>query len=120
MTGRATLAAGASLAALMVACTPRAREGGFHAADPAAKLYAIHRAGDRRDAGAVPDLIEQLDHDDPAVRMLAIGALERITGERHGYDPSAPPAARRAAIEQWTASAGRPAEPGHPFGRNPD
>jgi len=46
-------------------------------------------------------LVEQLDSDDPAVRVFAINALERITGERLGYNPYANEVARRSAIDAW-------------------
>jgi hypothetical protein len=83
------------------ACGPRATDGGFDSANPAAKLYAIEHAGAQRDPAAVPDLIEQLDSDDPAVRLLAGAALEEITGRTYGYDHADPPAARRSAIHRW-------------------
>ncbi|QNN21392.1 hypothetical protein HED60_03595 [Planctomycetales bacterium ZRK34] len=80
---------------------PPVSEGGFDAADPGSKLYAITRAGNEKDASAIPHLIQQLDSDDQAVRMYAIGALERITGQRKGYVYYAPQAERDAAIERW-------------------
>jgi len=83
---------------------PRATGGGLHADNPAAKLYAIRRAGAERDTQAVPDLVELLDHEDPAVRLMSIQALQRITGERHGYEPYADPAQREAAIQRWVAA----------------
>jgi HEAT repeat protein len=80
---------------------PRASEGGFDSPDPASKLYAIHRAGQQRDASAIPHLIEQLNNDDPAVRMYAIEALERITGSRLGYSPYASLMDRNEAVLRW-------------------
>jgi len=82
-------------------CAPPISEGGFDSAQPAAKLYAIRRAGAARNSDAVPKLIEQLDSDDPAVRMFAIEALARITGERRGYGPYAPPYERDMAVARW-------------------
>ena len=92
---------------------PAASEGGFDSADPASRLYAIRRAGGQRDVAAVPDLIESLESDDPAVRMLAIAALQRITGTRMGYDPYALPAARQDAVDAWLEAwrSGRLARP---------
>lgn len=87
--------------ALLAGCTPPASEGGFDSPDPASKLYAIHRAGEQNDRAAVPQLVQQLDSDDPAVRMMSIDALERITGERMGYNPYGPLPERREAIERW-------------------
>ncbi len=72
--------------------------------NPASRLYAIHRAAATGDEAAVPALVESLDHDDPAVRMMAINALERLTGTRMGYDPYAGPVARRQAADAWAAA----------------
>jgi HEAT repeat protein len=83
------------------ACAPKASEGGFNSANPAAKLYAIVEAGRQRDTAAIPHLIEQLDSDDPAVRLYTIIALERITGTRLDYSPYDPPALRTAAQRRW-------------------
>ena len=85
----------------LVGCTPSALDGTFNSPDPAAKLNAIKTAGINRDATAIPHLIQQLESDDPSVRLFAIGALERITGTRLGYIPYDPPTKRRAAIEGW-------------------
>ena len=82
-------------------CTPAASHGGFDSPNPASKLYAIRRAGDARDRGSVPNLVEQLESDDPAVRMMTIGALQRITGTRMGYNPYGSVIDRSAAIDRW-------------------
>jgi len=58
-------------------------------------------AGDQHRMENIPQLIASLDSDDPAVRLFAIQALERITGERFGYVPYAPPHKRRAAVDRW-------------------
>jgi hypothetical protein len=96
-------ALGLGLGLIVVAgcAPPPISEGGFDSAQPAAKLYAIRRAGEARDAAAVPKLIEQLDSDDPAVRMFAIEALRRITGQRLGYDPYALPYERHRKVADW-------------------
>ena len=87
---------------LAVGCSgPAAWRGGFDSPDPASRLYAIVRAGDQQQQAAVPDLIESLESDDPAVRMMSIGALHRITGTRLGYSPYGPPAERQQAVDAW-------------------
>ncbi|MFA7235331.1 MAG: HEAT repeat domain-containing protein [Phycisphaeraceae bacterium] len=83
---------------------PPASEGGFDSRDPAAKLYAIQRAGEQRDRSAIPHLIEQLNSDDEAVRMFAIIALEKITGTRLGYSPYDPAWKREPAVGEWVAA----------------
>lgn len=90
-----------ALALAAIGCAPPASIGGFNSDDPASKLYAIRAAGESRDRSAIPPLVEQLDSDDPAVRVFAINALERITGERLGYNPYADDVGRRAAVERW-------------------
>lgn len=78
-------------------------EPGLRSPDPSVRLSAIVDAGRESDQDAVPALVERLDSDDPAERLLAIQALERITGETLGYDHAAPRAKRDEAVERWTA-----------------
>jgi HEAT repeat protein len=99
----ATLAAGA---AVLGACAPPASRGGFDSPDPASRLYAIERAMKHGDRAAVPRIVEQLDSDDPAVRLLAIAALEQLTGETRGYRYDDPPWMREEAVRRWTEAAG--------------
>jgi len=91
------------LSPLLVLCGCVARvEPSLDAADPVARLHAI--AGlDDPGPGELAGLVAALGSDDGAVRVLAIARLERHTGERFGYDPSADPARRREAIARWEA-----------------
>lgn len=86
---------------LIAGCAPAVSGGGFDAPDPAARAYAIEQVIREQDQSAIPDLVEQLDHDDPLVRFMAIAALERLTGHRFGYVHHAPRRERLAAIERW-------------------
>jgi hypothetical protein len=96
------LAALCCIVLTLVACgPPKAREGTLDSENPAAKLYAIRKAGESGDRAAVPKLVESLENDDPAVRMMTINALERLTGERLGYNPYAPLHERHEAVERW-------------------
>ncbi len=74
---------------------------GFESPDPHAKLTAVVQAGQQRDAKALPHLVNQLDSDDPAVRLCSIIAMQRITGTRMGYSPYAPAHERREAVQRW-------------------
>ena len=56
-----------------------------------------------RDRAAVPGLVERLESQDGGERLLAITALERITGERLGYDHAGPAGERSAAVDRWRA-----------------
>ena len=69
--------------------------------DPSVKIPAIKKAVRKKDRGAVKQLVADLDSDDPAVRFYAINGLQRITGERLGYDYYADDEARRAAVRRW-------------------
>ena len=101
------LASSTTLAALGVsaaACAPSALEGGFDSPNPAARLYAIAQAAreEDRSPATLRHIVEQLDSDDPAVRLVAITTLARLTGETLGYGHDDPAPARRAAIRRWT------------------
>jgi len=93
----------ASCVASMLACAgcipPEPR--GLDSPDPSARLAAISEAGVRGDEAAIPDLIEQLESNDPGARMLSIRALERITGQTLGYDHADPWWVRAPAVERW-------------------
>ena len=72
--------------------------------DPYVKIPEIHKAVDRGDTSVLPQLVSDLDSDDPAVRLYSIGALERLTGQTFGYDWTLEDRApRRPAIDQWNA-----------------
>jgi HEAT repeat protein len=75
----------------------------FDSAEPAARNAAIVEAASKNDRAAVPDLVRMLDSDDPATRLLAINALEKITGERLGYEHTAQEHERVKAVDQWRA-----------------
>lgn len=68
---------------------------------PAARIEAIGEASTRHDPAEIRSLIAQLDSDDPAVRVFAIASLEKVTGQRRGYDPADPERTRREAADRW-------------------
>lgn len=92
---------GLILSAVVLSGCFRSTPKGFDAAAPEGRLDAIVRAAREKDRSAVPDLVVQLESDDPAVRTLAITALEHITGETLGYRQEAPEAERRVAVDRW-------------------
>lgn len=81
-------------------CIPSTPQG-FDSPDPTSRLAAISEAGKTGDKSAVPDLIEQLESNDPGARLLAIRSLERITGETLGYDYADPWWSRGNAVRRW-------------------
>lgn len=72
--------------------------------DPATRIQAIRDTADRRDASAVPLLVDRLEDEDEAVRFYAIQALRRITEEDHGYRYYHPAARRGRAVARWRHS----------------
>ena len=113
MIGRRLL--GVSGLLLLCSCGPSMTEGGFDAASPAARSHAIEQAARTGDLDAVPKIVEQLDADDPAIRMLAIDVLHRLTGETYGFHHYDPPHERHAAIQRWVTAVQSGTVP-HPAG----
>ena len=94
-----------SFAALIMALI----SGGCFSADPPDlrsrhaphKIPAIKSAVQNQDKAAVPQLVHDLDSDDPAVRFYAIEGLQRLTSETFGYLYYADAPARREAVMKW-------------------
>lgn len=74
---------------------------GFDSPEPAARIDAAAEAAGRSDTGKIPELIVLLDSDDPATRLIGILALERLTGQRLGYDHAAGLEDREPAVVRW-------------------
>jgi hypothetical protein len=69
--------------------------------DPSAKIPAIEQSVASKDLSAVPQMVKDLDSDDPAVRFYAIGGLRRLTGQNFGYQYYNDEDQRRPALEKW-------------------
>lgn len=70
--------------------------------DPHVKVPEIRKAVEHHDMSVAPQLIEDLDASDSAVRFYAIEGLRRLTGEDFGYDWTQDNRAdRRPAIDRW-------------------
>jgi hypothetical protein len=93
------LAACAPLA--LAACAPSATEGGFKNPSPGAQVYAIESAVREERKQQIPEIVECLRSDDDLVRMMAIGALERMTGQTLGYDFTDPLPLRLQGYRRW-------------------
>lgn len=65
------------------------------------RARAIVRAAERREAGAIHHLVALLEDSDAAVRMYAILALERLTGQTFEYRYYDPEPRRAAAVQRW-------------------
>lgn len=69
--------------------------------DPAVKIPRIKQAVAENDLTHTRQLIKDLESDDPAVRFYAIQALERLTGQTHGYIYYTDESTREPAIVTW-------------------
>lgn len=80
---------------------------GIHSPDALGRILAIRRIAEEDDREAIPLLVDRLDDQDSGVRFYAIVALDRMTGERFGYDYAQSAAERGLAVEKWRAFAMR-------------
>jgi hypothetical protein len=69
--------------------------------DPSIKILAIKAAVERGDRSVIPQLVKELESDDPAVRFYSIGALEKLTGERFGFEYYQDDNQRKPALQKW-------------------
>lgn len=69
--------------------------------NPSGKIPAIKEAARQRDIDAAPQLVKDLDSDDPAVRFYAITGLRKITGQAFGYRYYDDERDRRPALKRW-------------------
>ena len=69
--------------------------------DPSEKIPGIVQAVRKRDLPKARYMVKALSSDDPAVRMFAIGGLERLTGETFGYNYYDDEDAREPAVKRW-------------------
>ena len=69
--------------------------------NPSRRVEAIVRVGQEKDPKAVPYLVDRLEDQDADVRLYAILALERITGQNFGYEFYQDEMQRRPAVEKW-------------------
>ncbi len=74
---------------------------GIDSYDPTGRIEAMLEVAATNDTSKIPNLIAALDSDDSAVRLTAIGTLERLTGQTLGYDFAAPESERRHAADRW-------------------
>lgn len=73
----------------------------FQAPDAGSRIRAVVASAREPTREDLQGMVESLGSDDPALRTLAVAALERTAGNRFGYDPWAPEGERRQAIGRW-------------------
>jgi HEAT repeat protein len=69
--------------------------------DAKVRIAAVIEAGQTKDRKALALLVERLDDSEKDVRLYAIIALERITGQTLGYRYYDPAEAREQAVARW-------------------
>ena len=87
-------------AMLLAGCFPQESRS-IGASDPLANIPAIQDAARDKDYAAVPELVRQLDSDDPAVRFYAIRSLKSLTGQTFDYNYYDDADARKPALRRW-------------------
>ena len=70
-------------------------------ADPARKIPAIIHAADAHDTSVIPELVKNLDSDDPAIRFYANRGLRDLTGQDFGYRYYEDETHRGPAVLRW-------------------
>ena len=78
------------------------------------KVQAIRIAADRKDLTAAPQLVKDLESDDPALRMYAIKGLQEMSGEDFGYVYYGEVEQRRPAVARWRQWLGQQGAATHP------
>ncbi len=78
---------------------------------PQERILGLAEATRQNDPSAAKEYVVMLDSSDPAVRMFAIGALKRMTGETKGYDFAAPRAQAGRAVSAPGPRGSRPGGP---------
>ena len=94
---------GVAVVCAIPGCTPPRRPLVVTDPDPSVKIPAYKKAVRERDDDAAPQLVADLESDDPAVRLFAIEALERVTGETFGYRYFDDEEDRQAPVAKWQA-----------------
>ena len=90
-----------AMIAAVAGCSEPAGRRTVHNRDLAIKVPAIKQAVAHKDLSAAPQLVKDLDNDDPAVRFYAIEGLKRLTGQTLGYVYYDDADRRRAAVMRW-------------------
>jgi hypothetical protein len=71
--------------------------------DPAVRIPAMRHAVRSGDLSATARLVDDLESDDPAIRLYAIQALHRLTGHRFGYEYYLDEEQRKGPVAKWRA-----------------
>ena len=102
MIGKRWLVAIIFACALAAGCESSQRAA-MESSDPAARVRGIIRATERSDQRAVSLIVDRLEDEDEAVRLVAITSLKKLTGEDRGYRPFDSLYRRDQAVQRWRA-----------------
>src|SRR5690242_975014 len=69
--------------------------------DPGDKIPAIKAAVQKHNSAVIPQLVKDLESDDPAVRFYAIDALKSFTGQTFDYRYYEDDEQRKPAVLRW-------------------
>lgn len=97
-----------SFAPTLGGCASGPRPRGLDDPDPAVRIRAIRLEAERGRQANLPRLVEQLEDDDPAVRLAATESLRRLTGQTHGFVWFQEPSRQTAAVNAWRVHVGLP------------
>jgi hypothetical protein len=84
-----------------IACTASRPAPNVADADPTVKIAGIREAVARKDRSVLPALVQELDSDDPAVRLFAMEALQQFAGDRLGYEYYFDEEQRKPSLARW-------------------
>jgi hypothetical protein len=90
-----------SLALSALACNAPRPAPNIADPDPQVKIAGIRQAAARGDRSVLPQLVDELDSDDPAVRLFAIEALQKFARERFGYEYYLDEERRKPSLARW-------------------
>jgi hypothetical protein len=92
----------------LAGCSSGPAPRGLDDPDPAVRIRAIKREVARGTDADRRKLVEQLESEDPAVRLAAAEALRTLTGETRGFVWYEEPSKQSTAINAWRTHVGLP------------
>lgn len=91
----------AALLASAISCGGPTPMANVYSEDTGEAITGMKAAVRNQDRSVIPELIKDLESDDPAVRFYAIEALQKLTAQDLGYEYFQDENARRPAVERW-------------------
>lgn len=92
---------GAILLTLCLSCQAPRPQPVVNSEDVDLKIIAMKQAAAKKDLSVAPQMVDNLESDDAAVRLAAITALEKLAGERFGYEYYMDADQRKPSMARW-------------------